>query len=921
MPSQEVYRCALDAAKGTEIWRAQSPDISPQGYLLATPTRLFVPTGRTTPALFDRETGRKYGQAQGNGGAYAVVIDDAIVSGPGRRTGTELTMSSSTSSENIAQFPGVRIVVSGEMAYLQATDKISALNRTRYVALSRERNEYNEPRKELEERVKAAKSAGGAGFPALEADLAAMDKAIAELTGQMDACYLWEHDVDDPYAMILAGNSLFVGGEGIVRAFNAADGAELWKEKVGGRAYGLAVANGHLLVSTDAGTIHCFRATQVDRERVVMLPTNPAPYPEDKWTGAYAAAAETILAQANPGNGYCLVLGCGEGRLAYELARRSAMQIVGVERDEKKVAAARAALDTAGLYGTRVTVHQWKDDILPYTSYFANLVVSEEALVSDKLSTASSEVYRLLRPYGGTACIGGPKMARKKLEKWAAGTKADLRWAGDGDGAWAVLTRGEVVGSGEWTQLYADANHTANSKDPIRGPMAVQWFGAPGPRDMIDRHHRPMSSLFKHGRLFIPANDMIMTVDGYNGTPLWTLEVPNSRRIGALKNSGQMLVTDEYVYIATEGDCWAVDVEKGVRAFAIQAPTPDNAEHDWGYLNCAGDRLFGTGQARGASFNQLDWETCDLLEGDHRPVMMSQYLFSTDRYTGKKRWVYKNGAILNDGITIDGDSEDGCIYFFESRNEKSVTDEDGRTKLITFFGEEAYLVALRLKNGKKVWERPVDLPFHHIAYLNGANGVLLGCGTHNEGDQVFYSLHGFDMKTGKDVWQTRYRALDVRGKEYTGPGGSHGEQWQHPVIIGDTFYSVLSPSTCTPARRRTTSPTAAATAAAGSPVPPIISTDAATTPACTPSKPGKPRASSSRASHVPDAGSTSSRPAASSWCPSPVPDAPVPIPCRPRLPLFHSRHAPTVHRIRLVHSVKKAIPCDTVPGVESESRA
>ena len=40
--------------------------------------------------------------------------------------------------------------------------------------------------------------------------------------------------------------------------FNAADGKELWSATVPGRALGLAVANGALLVSTDTGVIVSF---------------------------------------------------------------------------------------------------------------------------------------------------------------------------------------------------------------------------------------------------------------------------------------------------------------------------------------------------------------------------------------------------------------------------------------------------------------------------------------------------------------------------------------------------------------------------------------------------------------------------------------------------------------------------------------
>ncbi len=57
----------------------------------------------------------------------------------------------------------------------------------------------------------------------------------------------------------MGGNTLYVGGNGIVMAYNASDGKKQWSAKVMGKGYGLAISNGRLLVSTDGGHIHCFK--------------------------------------------------------------------------------------------------------------------------------------------------------------------------------------------------------------------------------------------------------------------------------------------------------------------------------------------------------------------------------------------------------------------------------------------------------------------------------------------------------------------------------------------------------------------------------------------------------------------------------------------------------------------------------------
>jgi len=405
------------------------------------------------------------------------------------------------------------------------------------------------------------------------------------------------------------------------------DGAELWCGDVPGRAYGLALANGRLLVSTSEGAICCFVPGEVEPEHVVRNAPNPSPYAEDDLSKVYACAADAILKQTGVKKGYALVLGCGEGRLAYELARRTDLNLIGVERDPAKVAVARAALDAAGLYGVRVTVHEWNKDVLPYTSCLANLIVSDETLITGTLSIPAKEVLRILCPCGGVACIGQPsRLPRKCLPIEPAALE---RWSKDGGvpearleknhGLWALIRRGPVPDSGEWTQLYANANHTACSMDQLRGPMEIQWFGAPGPREIIDRHHRPMSPLYKDGRVFVPADNKIIAADAYNGTPLWELAVPDSRRAGALKSGGHMLVAGSHIYIAFQSECWDVDVATGDHASTIKAPQLCKDPHDWGVLDYADDVLIGTGQKAGASFSDLSKNTVSTLEGDFRP--------------------------------------------------------------------------------------------------------------------------------------------------------------------------------------------------------------------------------------------------------------------------------------------------------------
>jgi outer membrane protein assembly factor BamB len=65
-PHEDVFLYAVNANDGSVIWKqdnlssedAGRNDLSPQGYLLASEDYLFVPSGRSLPAAFDRHTGK-----------------------------------------------------------------------------------------------------------------------------------------------------------------------------------------------------------------------------------------------------------------------------------------------------------------------------------------------------------------------------------------------------------------------------------------------------------------------------------------------------------------------------------------------------------------------------------------------------------------------------------------------------------------------------------------------------------------------------------------------------------------------------------------------------------------------------------------------------------------------------------------------
>ena len=261
-PSEGVYLCALDAATGAERWKVVNHDLPAQGYLLASATRLYVPSGRNNPVVYDRQDGSRIRVVEGAGGAYALLSGDLLVFGPGKAG--QLGAVPGEAADQLATFAGNHMIVTPTRSFLHADDELSALNRARYLDLARERKaalaQRDQWRKELERATKAANAAAADRAKAALVDVGA---TLDRLSRAMSDCVLWRSECRHPLSLVLAGDVLYAGGRDSVAAYSTTDGAKSWSAPVTGQALGLAVADGRLFVSTDEGAIHCFagRAT------------------------------------------------------------------------------------------------------------------------------------------------------------------------------------------------------------------------------------------------------------------------------------------------------------------------------------------------------------------------------------------------------------------------------------------------------------------------------------------------------------------------------------------------------------------------------------------------------------------------------------------------------------------------------------
>lgn len=259
-PSEVVYVCALNPEDGNILWKTEQTDLPAQGYLVASKSRLYVPTGRNNPVVLSIKDGKRERVLDGEGGSYALLSEDALVFGPGK-TG-QLRLVEAGTKDQLATFQGNHMIVYHGKSYLHSDNDIQAIDRQRYLELARKRRDLYQYRTQLNDRVKKLREQKqgnhAADIEAIQKDLVKMAGELDAITDQMKKCLLWKKPCAFPLSLILSGDVLYAGGRNGLGAFDATTGDLLWESEVSGKALGLASINGRIYASTDTGYIHCF---------------------------------------------------------------------------------------------------------------------------------------------------------------------------------------------------------------------------------------------------------------------------------------------------------------------------------------------------------------------------------------------------------------------------------------------------------------------------------------------------------------------------------------------------------------------------------------------------------------------------------------------------------------------------------------
>lgn len=723
-PSQGVFAVAYDIATGETVWRRDLGNRSPQGYLLATPDRLIIPSGRGNPFSLRLDNGEDGPSFQGVGGTFAVIEDDQLVSGRGNDN--SLVGSNAQSGQRIVTFPGEHLVVTPRMSFLANTTSIAGIDRARSNAL---KAELAQVQKQLDQ---------GSDDEALARKKLQLQVEIAE-------CILWTIESERVLTMAATTTQLFIGLADAIEVRNITNGELLDRISVTGEVRSISLAEQCVVLTTDSGEILCLGEGRVDTSFESR---------DDVHNGI---AAETLreveqwFAHADTHAGYLVAIDPTVEQLLAATERAERFHIVAYYPTQEKLQLVRQQLHEYRKYGSQIAahlhaahLHAADETALPLDDHVANVVVDR----SESLSM--EELNRIAAP-GRSVILRGNE----------------------------VIHPAPLAGAGSWTHQFANLANTSNSHDAYTtSSLQLKWFGGPGPRRMVDRHLRAPPPLAAGGRTFVTGENRIIGIDSYNGVELWDTPLPESQRYAMPYDAGYIACRSDAVFAAVDEAVWRIEAATGkvIRRHALPDAIEDG--HHWGYVGVAGDRLFGTSMLSTASRTTPGRHLSDQTYRSEQPTVTSRSLFQIDLTSGDVRWLYDHGVILNTTIAI----QDDLVCFIEARGDASRDNPVGRMPVTQLLEDDPWIVVLNTETGDLIWEKQAELnECRNIVYTVATPGRFLFVGSRDsERRDAQYHLLALDATSGKEVWRSSH-GNQQPGQLY------HGEQVHHPVVLGDTL--------------------------------------------------------------------------------------------------------------------------------------
>ena len=568
-PFMGIFIHCLDAETGRVIWTNSGDGmnytvqphgapsfatIAPQGHLALTGKHLIVPGGRSSPAVFDADTGKllhfKYDRRRGH---YRVLAGGGQYFVDGGRF---LAENGDSLSSARPQLVGPDFVLFADGAKLTAES--------------------------LQGKVVRKKEKDRKGKEVVRVSYEAKKLWAGQLPGEFSRVQLQ------------AGQQIVASGKGALGVFNIADlqkgkAKPTAEVKIKGEPWTVLAADDRLFVVTLDGRLHCFGGARTEARHHPIpprakLPVNPAA----------AVKVKSWIRSPENATGHGLLLGGADVSVIHELLRQTKLRLTVVEADAAKAASLRKLLTTAGLYGERVSVHHHANPVaFAAPPHFANLVLVDGKSARNLTDASLKNLFQAVRPYGGVLCLENAPSALLKTTIEGA----NIQWGGND--AVRITRAGALPGAADWSHQYGDAGQSVVSKDQlVKAPLGLLWFGGPSNDKILPRHGHGPSPQVAGGRLFIEGADMIRAVDVYTGRLLWERELKGVGEYynitghfpGAGEIGSNYVSLPDAVYVVYGKTILELDAETGRTVKEFKLPK----ESYFGWLSVQGNYLVTT---------------------------------------------------------------------------------------------------------------------------------------------------------------------------------------------------------------------------------------------------------------------------------------------------------------------------------------
>lgn len=470
-------------------------------------------------------------------------------------------------------------------------------------------------------------------------------------------------------------------------------------------------------------------------------------------TASLPVGAQQVLDRVEQPGGYAVVIGDEFSQWAEAIASGTTMTVVAAVADDETLQRRRSQWYSQQKYGIRLTCQ--RVDELPRR--IANLIVGDaEQLLQRR---------ELLSPSGVLVCIGETPSID------------GLVW----QSVWKGVSWGELASPAElsqWGHQYGSAANTSFVGEMLGGvddaaDLEVQWLGRPGADFGIDRNPRMPAPLATGGRLFHQGMNRMIALDAFNGAVLWSLEIPDLRRVNIPRDCANWCSDRDHVFAAVKDRLWVIDAATGEMEKAFELPAEFARDHEWGFVADGGELLVGTTMKESSAYESF-WDKASWYDGKDDGAtakVCGDAIVAYDKKYGDVRWQRPVDAVVHSTITLSGDR----LYFVEVEDSKLREQPSGKLTNGQIW-KNASVVCLDLASGKELWKEKVPRQDDALIVSFGiADDKQFVLETSSDNQFHFVSL---DRETGQPRWE----------RSVAWPEDHHGAHMQHAVLMNGKVF-------------------------------------------------------------------------------------------------------------------------------------